>query len=85
VTGLRIAAGLAVIGAIVGEFVSAYAGPRAPLGMVIVAAMRDFRTDLMFGAIGLAAIVGFLLFGIVNLGGWLLLRRWHASAREPSR
>jgi NitT/TauT family transport system permease protein len=84
VTGLRIAAGLAVIGAIVGEFVSAYAGDRAPLGMVIVSAMREYRTDLMFGAIGLAAIVGFALFGIVNFGGWLLLRRWHASARSSS-
>lgn len=82
VTGLRIAAGLAVIGAIVGEFVSAYAGDRAPLGMVIVSAMKEYRTDLMFGAIGLAAIVGFALFGIVNLGGWLLLRRWHASAGD---
>lgn len=82
VTGLRIAAGLAVIGAIVGEFVSAYTGDRAPLGMVIVSAMREYRTDLMFGSIGLAAIVGFVLFGIVNLGGWLLLRRWHASAHS---
>jgi len=82
VTGLRIAAGLAVIGAVVGEFVSAYAGDRAPLGMVIVSAMREFRTDLMFGAIGLAALVGFGLFGIVNLAGWLLLRRWHASMGE---
>ena len=82
VTGLRIAAGLAVIGAIVGEFVSAYAGDRAPLGMVIVSAMKEYRTDLMFGAIGLAAIVGFALFGIVNLGGWLLLRRWHTSAGD---
>jgi NitT/TauT family transport system permease protein len=80
VTGLRIAAGLAVIGAVVGEFVSAYAGDQAPLGMVIVSAMREFRTDLMFGAIGLAAVVGFALFGIVNAAGWLLLRRWHASA-----
>lgn len=80
VTGLRIAAGLAVIGAVVGEFVSAYAGDRAPLGMVIVSAMREFRTDLMFGAIGLAAVVGFVLFGIVNAAGWVLLRRWHSSA-----
>jgi len=46
--------------------------------------MKEYRTDLMFGAIGLAAIVGFAIFGIVNLGGWLLLRRWHASARSSS-
>ena len=27
-----------------------------------------------------AAGLGFVLFGIVNATGWLLLRRWHASA-----
>jgi hypothetical protein len=31
-------------------------------------------------AVAVAAIVGFVLFGLVSLGGWLLLRRWHASA-----
>jgi len=25
--------------------------------------------------------VGFALFGVVSLLGWVLLRRWHASAR----
>jgi len=80
-TGLRIAAGLAVIGAVVGEFVSGYGGSGAPLGIVILTAMREARTDLVFAAIALAAIVGFALFGIVNGASWLLLRRWHASVR----
>jgi len=80
-TGLRIAAGLAVIGAVVGEFVSGYGGSGAPLGIVILTAMREARTDLVFAAIALAAIVGFALFGIVNAASWLLLRRWHASVR----
>lgn len=80
VTGLRIAAGLAVIGAIVGEFVGAFAGAQAPLGIVILSAMRENRTDLIFAAVGLAAAVGFALFGLVSVAGWLALRRWHASA-----
>jgi NitT/TauT family transport system permease protein len=80
-TGLRIAAGLAVIGAVVGEFVSGYGGRDAPLGIVILTSMREARTDLVFAAVALAAIVGFALFGIVNVASWLLLRRWHASAR----
>jgi len=80
-TGLRIAAGLAVIGAVVGEFVSGYGGSGAPLGIVILTAMREARTDLVFAAIALAAIVGFALFGIVNAASWLLLRRGHASVR----
>jgi len=84
VTGLRIAAGLAVIGAVVGEFVSGYGGTRAPLGIVIQAAMRDARTDLVFAAVALTTVVGFALFGAVSLLGWLLVRRWHASAVNES-
>lgn len=80
ITGLRIAAGLALIGTIVGEFVSGYAGDRAPLGVVIIAAMRENRADLVFAAIVLSALVGLILFGMVGLIGWLVLRRWHASA-----
>lgn len=80
-TGLRIAAGLAVIGAIVGEFVGSYGGDHAPLGSVITSALKQTRTDVVFAAIILAAALGFALFGIVNLLGWLFLRRWHSSAR----
>jgi NitT/TauT family transport system permease protein len=80
VTGLRVAAGLSVIGAVVGEFVSGFAGESAPLGIVILAALREARTDLVFAAVGLSAAVGFLLFGAVSAGGWLALRRWHPSA-----
>lgn len=80
-TGLRIAAGLAVIGAIVGEFVGAYGGDNAPLGAVITSALKQIRTDVVFAAILLAAALGFTLFGLVNLLAWVCLRRWHVSAR----
>ncbi len=80
VTGCRVAAGLSVIGAVVGEFVSGYAGDQAPLGIVIVSGMRETRTDLVFAAVALSACAGFLLFALVSGLGWLLLRRWHASA-----
>jgi NitT/TauT family transport system permease protein len=80
VTGLRIAAGLAVIGTIVGEMVGAFGGERAPLGAVITSALKQNRTPEVFAAIALAALVGFAIFGLVNAAGWLLLRRWHASA-----
>ncbi len=74
VTGLRVASGLAVIGAIVGEFVSGYAGDDAPLGVVVLSALREFRTDLVFAAVALGAVVGFALFGAVTWLGWLLMR-----------
>lgn len=81
ITGLRIAAGLAVIGAVVGEFVSGFAGADAPIGIVILTAIREARTDLVFAAILLSAMVGFSLFGIVSGLGNRALRRWHASSR----
>lgn len=83
-TGLRIAAGLAVIGAIVGEMVGAFGGDRAPLGAIITSALKQNRTPEVFAAIGLAALVGFAVFGLVNAVGHLLLRRWHASATGPN-
>jgi NitT/TauT family transport system permease protein len=73
-TGLRIAAGLAVIGAIVGEFVGG-----GGLGVVVLGAMRQQRTDLVFAAIGYASLLGLALFAAVGLASRLALRHWHAS------
>ena len=73
-TGLRIAAGLAVIGAIVGEFVGG-----GGLGVVVLGAMRQQRTDLVFAAIGYASALGLALFAAVGLASRLALRHWHAS------
>ena len=81
-TGLRIAAGLAVIGAIVGEFCSAYMGDQAPIGIVILTAIREANTDLVFAAIFLSACIVFILFGLVSGGAYFMLRRWHPSAQD---
>lgn len=77
-TGLRIAAGLAVIGAIVGEFVAGFAEGSPGLGIVVMTSYRQLRTDLLFAAVGCSALLGILLFGAVGLGASLLLRRFHA-------
>jgi NitT/TauT family transport system permease protein len=79
VTGLRIASGLAVIGAIVGEFVAGFSEGAAGLGILVLSSYRQLRTDLVFAAVGLAAVLGLALFSAVNLAGFLLLRRWHPS------
>jgi NitT/TauT family transport system permease protein len=76
ITGLRIAAGLAVIGAIVGELVGG-----GGLGDMVITAMRELHTDMVFAAVLYAAGLGLALFGLVSLAGHLALRRWHASAR----
>ena len=80
-TGLRISCGLAVIGAIVGEFVAGFAEGDAGLGIVILTAYRQLRTDLMFAAVGASTLLGIAMFAAVAGGAHLLLRRWHASAR----
>jgi NitT/TauT family transport system permease protein len=76
-TGLRIAAGLAVIGAIVGEFVGG-----GGLGVVVLGAMRQQRTDLVFAAVGYASLLGLALFAAVGLASRLALRHWHASEAD---
>lgn len=80
-TGLKIAAGLAVIGAVVGEFVSGYIGEAAPIGIVVLTALREGQSDLVFAAVALSAVLGLLLFALVHGLGWLLLRHWHPSYR----
>ena len=72
--GLRIAAGLAVIGAIVGEFVGG-----GGLGVVVLEAMRQQRTDLVFAAVLHAAALGLALFAAVNAVSYFALRRWHSQ------
>jgi NitT/TauT family transport system permease protein len=81
VTGLRVAGGLSVIGTIVGEFVAGYAEEGAGLGITVMEANRQFRTDLLFAAVLSASLLGLLIFGGVNLAGYLLLRRWHPSEK----
>lgn len=78
-TGLRIAAGLAVIGTVVAEFLVGQIVGKVGLGVRIVSAIHESRTDLAFASILLASLLGLLMFGAVNLTGHLALRRWHAS------
>ena len=73
-TGLRVSAGLAVIGAIVGEFIAG-----GGLGSVVETARTQQRIDKVFAAVLLASLLGLALFGLINLLSHLPLRRWHAS------
>ncbi len=81
-TGLRVAAGLAVIGTVVGEFFVGLLGEDEGLGVKIVGARKNGRTDRVFAAVLLASLLGLAMFAAVNLASRLLLRRWHASERE---
>lgn len=80
-TGVRIAAGLSVIGAIVGEFVAGFDDDAAGLGIKILTANKQLRTDLSFAAVGMASALGLVMFVVVGAVGARLTRRWHASAK----
>lgn len=76
-TGLRIAAGLSVIGTIVGEFITG-----TGLGGLIQVARQQQRVDKVFAVLLLSSILGIVLFGSINLISKLSLRNWHASEGE---
>jgi NitT/TauT family transport system permease protein len=82
ITGLRIAAGLAVIGAIVGEFVAGVINRTAGLGILVMIGTRNGSTDLIFAAVLLASLLGLVMLWIINGIRWIALRRWHASEKE---
>jgi len=73
-TGLRVASGLAVIGAVVGEFIGGEG-----LGSVVDVARTQQRVDKVFAAVLLASVLGLALFGLINLISAMTLRHWHAS------
>jgi NitT/TauT family transport system permease protein len=82
VTGLRISSGLAVIGAIVGEFVAGTLQRGAGLGIAVLVAKKRGDTPEIFAAVLAASLLGLAMLASINLAGYLLLRRWHASEQE---
>lgn len=79
-TGLRVAAGASVIGAIVGEFVAGVGGGQGGLGYVITESAVQLRTPQLFLAVIAASVVSLVLFGVVVWAERLLIGRWHESA-----
>ena len=79
--GLRIAAGLAVIGAVVGEFVAGELGADRGLGIVVVVAAKQGELPMLFAAVALASLLGIAMVGGVNAVAYLLMHRWHVSQR----
>jgi len=74
--GFRVAAGLAVVGATVGEFLIGQTGGRAGLGVVLVIAESELKTPLLFAAAAFATALAVLFFLVVNRLARLTLRRW---------
>ena len=75
-TGMKISAGLSVIGAVVGELVSGVIN-HPPIGALIAQGLRNSNLPLVFGAVFTSAVIGFVLFGIVVFLESRLIGRWH--------
>lgn len=82
VSGARIASGLAVIGAIVGEFFAGYGADEYGLGYLIIVTSGQLRTDYLFAAILASTLLGLATFGAVSLIGAAVLRRWRSREIE---
>jgi NitT/TauT family transport system permease protein len=79
-TGLRISSGLAVIGAIVGEFIAGIGGLRGGLGYVIISAYNRVQIPYLFAAALSSALLGIVIFVAVSVVSGRFLRHWHESA-----
>jgi NitT/TauT family transport system permease protein len=80
VGGMRISAGLSVIGAIVGEFVAGMGGRDGGLGYQIAESATMVRTTYLFAAAFAACGMGLLVFFAINSFSYFLLRNWHESS-----
>jgi NitT/TauT family transport system permease protein len=81
-TGLRIAAGISVIGGITGElFAGSTRVGEGGLGYAMIYANNQMETSYLFALVLAATVLGFSFFFLVMFLEWLALHHWHESSR----
>jgi len=80
---MKIAGGLALIGAVVAEFVAG-SGTATGLAWQIVEAGNRLQIATMFAALALLALLGIAIFATLSFLEHRLLRRWHESAMNKA-
>lgn len=79
VAGLKISCSMAVIGAIVGEYIAGIGGGNGGLGYAITVASSRLQTSYLFACGLSASVLGIVFFLLINrLSKWLL-SSWHES------
>jgi len=78
--GLKISGGLALIGAVVAEFVAGTGGSASGLAYRILESGYRLQIPRMFAALLLVSLTGIAIFFVTSTISHLLLRRWHESA-----
>lgn len=78
--GLRIAAALAPVGAIFGEFlVGNAAGGTGGLGFLVYSYNTQIKIPALFATALTSCLLGFLFVATVSLLNWAVLHKWHDS------
>jgi NitT/TauT family transport system permease protein len=78
--GLRIAGGLSLIGAVVAEIAAGSAGAGSGLAYRIAESSYRLNIPRMFAALLLLSAAGIVIYMLLALVSYLVLRRWHESA-----
>jgi NitT/TauT family transport system permease protein len=78
--GLRISGGLALIGAVVAEFVMGTGGRQSGLAYRILESGYQLQIPRMYAALLLISLTGIIIFLCLSLISNLCLRKWHESA-----
>jgi NitT/TauT family transport system permease protein len=81
--GLRISGGLALIGAVVAEFVAGTGGTQSGLAYRILESAYRLRIPRVFAALVLISLTGIAIFLALSWLSRVLLRHWHDSAIQP--
>ena len=80
--GLRISGGLALIGAVVAEFVAGTGGTETGLAFRILEAGYRLAIPRLFAALFLLSLTGIVIYLALDALSRILLHRWHESALE---
>ena len=78
--GLRISGGLALIGAVVAEFVAGTGGAETGLAFRILEAGYRLAIPRLFAALFLLSLTGIVIYLVLDFLSRRLLRHWHESA-----
>lgn len=76
-SGMKVSITLAVVGAVVGEFVGSNSG----IGYLLQKANGNFDLPLMFAALVVLSMIGVILFVVIDVVERLMIP-WHASQRN---
>jgi NitT/TauT family transport system permease protein len=78
---MRISSGLALIGAVVAEFVAGTGGAQTGLAFRILEAGYRLAIPRLFAALFLLSVTGIIIYLLLDA----LLRHWHESAIEEEQ